>query len=215
MGWGWVVVGWLEGSLGGWVCGGMGDDGVGGWRVHGVGAYTHPSIKSYNVKIFIYEHPPTHPSNISKVSLCHYTYTLDGSWGRWVGGVVSGWRVHGVGSGGVDGWRVYGWVVGGFMGWMGVWWCGWLVGEFMGWKGVGGGGVGGWRVHRVGGGVGGSGMHGGVGGWRVYGVGACTHPHMNIYNVKRFNFMNTQPPIKHIQSVTLLLYIYSPTHEQL
>ena len=131
------VGGWSS-SWGGWVCGGMGDDGMGGWRVHGVGAYTHPSIKSYSVKIFIYKHPPTHPSNISKVSLCHYTYTLDGSWGRWVGGVVSGWRVHGVGSGGVDGWRVHGvggcvmvwvvvvWVVGRFMG-------GWLEGSWGGW----------------------------------------------------------------------------------
>ena len=68
-----------------------------------------------------------------------------------------------------------------------------------------------WRVHCVGGG----GVHGGMGGWRVNGVGAFTHPPMNSYNVKRFNFMNTHPPIKHIQSVTLLLYIYSPMHEQL
>ena len=65
------------------------------------------------------------------------------------------------------------------------------------------------------GGVDGGWVHGGVGGWRVNGVGACTHPPMNSYNVKRFNFMNTYPPIKHIQKVTLLLYIYSPTHEQL
>ena len=56
---------------------------------------------------------------------------------------------------------------------------------------------------------------GGVGGWRVHRVGAYTHPPMNSYNVKTFHFMNTHPPIKHIQSVTLLLYIYSPTHEQL
>ena len=42
-------------------------------------------------------------------------------------------------------------------------------------------------------------------GWRVHGVGAYTHPPMNSYNVKRFNFMNTHPPIKHIQSVTLSL----------
>ena len=65
------------------------------------------------------------------------------------------------------------------------------------------------------GGVGSGGVHGGVVSWRVHGVGACTHSPMNSYNVKRFNFMNTHPPIKHIQSVTLLLYIYSPTHEQL
>ena len=31
---------------------------------------------------------------------------------------------------------------------------------------------------------------------------------MNSYNVKRFNFMKTHPPIEHIQSVTLSLYIY-------
>ena len=35
-----------------------------------------------------------------------------------------------------------------------------------------------------------------------------THPHMNNYNVIIFHFMNTHPPIKHIQSVTLSLYIY-------
>ena len=34
-----------------------------------------------------------------------------------------------------------------------------------------------------------------------------THPHMNSYDVI-FHFMNTHPPIKHIQSVTLSLYIY-------
>ena len=87
-------------------------------------------------------------------------------------------------------------------------------------KWVGGGVVGGgwsWRVHGgwVCGGVGGGGVHGGVGGWRVNGVDAYTHTPMNSYNVKRFNFMNTHPPIKHIQSVTLLLYIYSSMHEQL
>ena len=63
--------------------------------------------------------------------------------------------------------------------------------------------------------VGGGGVHGGVGGWRVYGVVACTHPPTNSYNVKRFNFMNTHPHIKHNQSFTLLLYIYSPMHQQL
>ena len=49
---------------------------------------------------------------------------------------------------------------------------------------------------------------GGVGYWRVHGVGAYTHPPMNSYNVKIFNFMNTHPPIEHIQSVTLSLNIY-------
>ena len=83
--------------------------------------------------------------------------------------------------------------------------------------GVGGGGVGGWRFMGgwVCGVVGDGGVHGWLGGWRVNGVGAYTHPPMNSYNVKRFNFMNTHPPIKHIQSVTLLLYMYSPMHEQL
>ena len=69
----------------------------------------------------------------------------------------------------------------------------------MGWVGDG---VDGWRIH-------------GVDGWRVHGVGTYTHPPMNSYNVKTFHFMNTHPPIKHIQNVTLLLYIYSPTQEQL
>ena len=61
---------------------------------------------------------------------------------------------------------------------------GWLEGSW-------GGGVGGWRVHGVGGcgGVGG----GGVGCWRVHGMGAYNHPPMNSYNVKIFNFMNTHP----------------------
>ena len=74
---------------------------------------------------------------------------------------------------------------------------GWLEG---GWFG---GSWGGW----VGGVVGGGGVHGGIGGWRVNGVGAYTHPPMNSYNVKRFNFMNTHPPIKHIQSVTITVHI--------
>ena len=87
------------------------------------------------------------------------------------------------------------------MGWVVV---GWLEGSLGGWVVDG---VGGWRVHGMG--------SDGVGGWRVHGVGAYTHPLMNSYNVKRFHFMNIHPPIKHIQSVTLLLYIYSPTHEQL
>ena len=37
------------------MCGGVGSggvhDGMGGWRVHVVGAYTHPPMNSYNVKI--------------------------------------------------------------------------------------------------------------------------------------------------------------------
>ena len=70
--------------------------------------------------------------------------------------------------------------------------------------------VGGWCCGWVCGVVG----DGGVGGWRVNGVGTYTHPPMNSYNVKRFNFMNTHPPIKHMKSVTLLLYIYSAMHEQ-
>ena len=76
---------------------------------------------------------------------------------------------------------------------VGGWWGGWSVD--------------GWRVHGVDG--------NGVSGCRVHVVGAYTHPPMNSYIVKTFYFMNTHPPIKHIQSVTLLLYIYSPTHEQL
>ena len=78
----------------------------------------------------------------------------------------------------------------------GGWWCGWLESSWGGW-------------------VFGGGLHSGVDGWRVHGVGAYTHPPMNNYDVKTFHFMNTHPPIKHIQSVTLLLNIYSPTHEQL
>ena len=84
--------------MGGWrvhgVGGVVGGGGVGCWRVHGVGAYTHPPMNSYNVKIFnfINTNPPTH--QIYPVSLCHYTYTLVGSWGGWWWG---GCRVHGVG----------------------------------------------------------------------------------------------------------------------
>ena len=107
--------------------------------------------------------------------------------------------------------------------------------------------------------MGGGGVHGGLGGWRVHRVGAYTHPPMNSYNVKIFNFMNTHPPThqtypkfhsvtihilwrvhvvgahthppmnsynvsrfnfinthpSNISKVSLLLYIYSPTHEQL
>ena len=99
-----------------------------------------------------------------------------------------------------------GWVVGLLEGgWLEGSWCGWLWGGWLE------GSWGGW----VCGGVGGGGVHGGVHGWRVNGVGAYIDPPMNSYNVERFNFMNTYQPIKHIQSVTLLLYIYSPTHEQL
>ena len=89
---GWWWGGWLEGSWGGWVCGSVGGGGLGCWRVHGVGAYTHPPMNSYNVKIFNFmnTHTLTHPSNISKVSLCHFTYTLDGSWGGWLGGWLEG-----------------------------------------------------------------------------------------------------------------------------
>ena len=96
----------------------------------------------------------------------------------------------------VGGWRVHG-VGGCVMVWVVV---GWVVGRFMG----------GWVCGGVNGGV-----PGGVGGWRVNGVGAYTHPPINSYNVKRFNFMNTYQSIKHIQSVSLLLYIYSPTHKRL
>ena len=56
---------------------------------------------------------------------------------------------------------------------MGV--VGWVVEGFMGWVG------GGWVAV-------------GVGGWRVHGVAEFTHPPMNSYNVKIFNFMNTHPP---------------------
>ena len=62
------------------------------------------------LKYLIFEHPPTHPLKISKVSLCHYTYI---------------WMVHGVGGGGVVSWRVHG--VGGWCGGGGV------VGGFIGW----------------------------------------------------------------------------------
>ena len=99
---GWGVGGWLEGSWGGWVCGGLGGGGVhggvNGWRAHVVGAYTHPPIVTMlkYLILWIPTHPPTHPSNISKVLLCHYTYTL---------------MVHGMGCG-------WWWVVGGFMGWL-------------------------------------------------------------------------------------------------
>ena len=54
--------GWLKGSWDGWLCDGVGGGGVGCWRVHGVGAYTHPPMNSYNVKIFNFmnTHPPIH-----------------------------------------------------------------------------------------------------------------------------------------------------------
>ena len=45
-------------------------------------------------------------------------------------------------------------------------------------------------------------------GWVVLGFMGWVHipPTMNSYNVKTFHFMNTHPPIKHIQSVILSLY---------
>ena len=90
MGW-WWWGGWLEGSWGGWVCGCVGGGGMGYWRVHGVGAYNHPPMNSYNVKIFIFmkTHPPTHRTYLK----CH-SVTIH---------IL--WRVHGVG-----------WVVEEFMG---------------------------------------------------------------------------------------------------
>ena len=60
-------------------------------------------MNSYHVKIFNFM--DTHPSNISKVTFCHYTYTLESSWGGWWWG---DWRVHRVGGGKVGGWRVHG-----------------------------------------------------------------------------------------------------------
>ena len=95
---------------------------------------------------------------------------------------------------------------------MGGWWGGVVEGLWGGCDGVGF-----WRVHGVGrcvvvwvvvgwvvGGFMGVWMGCGMGDWRVHGVGAYTHPSMNSYNVKTFHFMNT-----------LLLYMYSPSHEQL
>ena len=101
--------------------------GVGGWRVHGVGAYTHPAMNSYIVKIFNFmnTHPPTHQTYPKCQSVTIHML----------------WRVHGVGGGGVVGefmgWVVVGWVVGGFMGWVGVWWWGawwggWLESSWVG-----------------------------------------------------------------------------------
>ena len=96
--------------------------GVGGWRVHGVGAYTHPPMNSYNVKIFNFmnTHPPTHQTYPKCHSVTvHILWSVHG---------VGGCRVHGVGGGRVGGWRVHG--VGGCV----VVGCmvGWVVGEFMG-----------------------------------------------------------------------------------
>ena len=106
-----IYFGWFMGWV---VCGGMGGSGVGYWWVHGVGAYTHPPMNSYNVKIFNFmnTHLPIHQT----YPKCH-SVTIH---------IL--WRVHGVG-----GWRVHvvvvvGWVVGGFMGWVMV---GWMVGEFI------------------------------------------------------------------------------------
>ena len=141
-------------------------------------------------------HPPTHQTYPKYHSVTIHTlwmvHGVGGGWWwggwrvhGWMGGGVGGWRVHGVGWC-VMVWLVVGWVVVRFMGWVVVWW---VVEGFMGWVGV-------WCCGWW------------WGGWlRVNGMGAYIHPPMNNYNVKRFNFMNSHPPIKHIQSVTLLLYI--------
>ena len=96
MGW------WLEGSWGGWVYDGVGCGGLGCWRVHGVGAYTHPPMKSYNIKIFNFM-TPTHQTY--PVSLSLYIYFggfmgwvvvgwLEGSWGGWLEGSWVGEYMH-------------------------------------------------------------------------------------------------------------------------
>ena len=78
-------------------------------------------------------------------------------------------------------------------------------------------GGGGWLEGSLGGwvcsGVGGGGVHGGVVGWRVHGVRCIYSPTHEQLHCQTFHFMNTHPPIKHIQSIPLLLYIYSPIHE--
>ena len=52
---GWRVGGWRVHGVGVCVCDGVGGGGVhgwvGGWTVNEVGAYTHPPMNSYNVKI--------------------------------------------------------------------------------------------------------------------------------------------------------------------
>ena len=58
------------------------------------------------------------------------------------------------------------------------------------------------------GGVGG----GGVDCWSVHGVSAYTHPPMNSYNVKISNFMNTHPPIEHIQCHSVTIHIFWRAH---
>ena len=86
--------------------------GVDGRRVHGVGAYIHPPIKGYNVKIFNFmnTHPPTHQTYPKCHSVTiHVLWMVHGVGGGWWWG---GWRVHGV-----DG-CVVGWVVGGLIGWV-------------------------------------------------------------------------------------------------
>ena len=85
---------------------------------------------------------------------------------------------------------------------------GWLEGS-CGWWYCGGVLVRGWGgdgvvVYWVGGCVSGVLVRGG-GGWSYF----------KIFIIKIFHFINTHPPIEHIQSITWSLYIYSPTHKQL
>ena len=79
-------------------------------RVHGVGAYTHSSMNSYNVKIFNFmdTHPPTHQTYPKRHSVTIHIL----------------WRAHGVGGGGL---------VGGFIGWVGGWVVGWWFEGSWGW----------------------------------------------------------------------------------
>ena len=115
MGWevdgGWVVgglMGWVGGGgVVGWRVHGMGGGGVGGWRIHRTGAYTHPPMNSYNVKIFnlMNTHPPTHQTYPKCYSVTiHILWRvhgmvvvgwLEGSLGEWVGDGVGGWRFIG------------------------------------------------------------------------------------------------------------------------
>ena len=98
---GWVVVGWVIGGFMGGLCGCVSGGGVGGQRVHREGAYTHPPMNSYNVKIFNFmnTYPPTHQTYPKCYSVTIHIL----------------WRVHRVGEGGVDeGFigSVGGWVMG-------------------------------------------------------------------------------------------------------